>query len=51
MVCELLIASLFSQPKLEMRNVTIQGREFFHFFFIFFVNRSGVHRVKKRKKR
>lgn len=29
---KLFIASLFSQPKLEMRNVTIRGRNLFIFF-------------------
>ena len=31
---KLFIASLFSQPKLEMRNVTIRGRNLFIFFSI-----------------
>lgn len=45
---KLFIASLFSQPKLEMRNVTIRGRNLF-IFSLFLVNRLSVHRVKKRK--
>lgn len=38
---KLFIASLFSQPKLEMRNVTIRGRN----LFIFFLSSSSTVRA------